>query len=290
MSHENPDAVSTASQTLQLDAPFQFTRRDNDGDLRRTADLSELMQCDDLSRECWLFVGPHDDDLCIGGGLMMQAAVTAGVDVQSVIVTDGRQGYCCEEQKESITTIRWDETLVSFEALEIEAAAVANLGFPDGGLTEFTGKRLPRDAETPLCGSVGLQNSLTYTLRKFRPVRVFVPTPTDLHPDHRITHSELMISLFHAAGAIWPELGPPLVEVPKVYEMAVYCDFCKSPNLEVIADEVHFRRKLESIAAYQSQVQIAAIVEQVKKAGPFEYFREVPFRLYSAETYRPLFR
>jgi hypothetical protein len=31
-------------------------------------------------------------------------------------------------------------------------------------------------------------------------------------------------------------------------------------------------------------------VASLKKAGPFEYFREVTFRLYCPETYKPLFR
>jgi LmbE family N-acetylglucosaminyl deacetylase len=295
MPHAVSDAVA-AARPPQVQAAFQFTRRLADGDLRRSSDLAELMQSEDLSRECWLFVGPHDDDLCIGGGLLMQAAAEAGADLQSVIVTDGRQGYCRQEQRETICGIRWEETLASFETLGIDAATVANLGFPDGGLIEFAGRRPLQNgdengcSDSAVCGSIGLQNSFTHMLRQLRPARVFVPTPTDLHPDHRITHGELMISLFHAAGAIWPELGPPLVEVPKVYEMAVYCDFSEPPNLEVVSDAEHFQKKLDSIAAFQSQVQIASLVASLKKAGPFEYFREVTFRLYCPETYKPLFR
>ncbi len=282
--------VATSPENVSGLLPFRFTRRDDDGTLRRSGDLAELMRANDLSRECWLFVGPHDDDLCIGSGLLMQAAVAAGVDLQAVIVTDGRLGYCLPEQRETIVAVRHNETVDSFRRLNIEADSVTNLGFPDGGLTEFLGRRPPRDAETPLEGFVGLQNSFTQALRKFRPTRVFVPAPTDLHPDHRITHSELMISLFHASGAIWPELGAPLVEVPQVYEMAVYCDFSEPPNLEIIADETHFRRKLASIAAYESQLQIGELVRSVKKAGPYEYIREVNFHFYCAETYKPLFR
>ena len=99
-----------------------------------------------------------------------------------------------------------------------------------------------------------------------------------------------MISLFHASGSIWPELGPPLLEVPAVYEMAVYCDFREPPNLEIISDAEHFKKKQAGIAAYRSQTQIGALVESVRKAGPYEYLREVQFRLYCAESYKPLFR
>ena len=171
----------------------------------------------------------------------------------------------------------------------IPAEKVTNCGFPDGGLNAYQGRRPPLPGKQDLCGYVGLQNWLTYALRQYRPARVFVPTPTDLHPDHRITYNELMISLFHATGAIWPELGPPMIEVPSVYEMAVYCDFAELPNLEVIADEPHLQKKLDSIAAFQSQLQIGELVNNVKQAGAYEYFREVQFRLYSAENYKSLF-
>jgi len=51
----------------------------------------------------------------------------------------------------------------------------------------------------------------------------------DLHPDHQIVHEEVLISLFHAQGNIWPELGEPIAEVPQVYEFACYCDFPRQP-------------------------------------------------------------
>ncbi len=70
-----------------------------------------------------------------------------------------------------------------------------------------------------------MQNAITYALRQVRPNRVFLPTSADLHPDHQIVHEEMLISLFHAQGNIWPELGPPIAEVPKVYEFACLLRF-----------------------------------------------------------------
>ena len=98
-----------------------------------------------------------------------------------------------------------------------------------------------------------------------------------------------MISLFHAGGAIWPELGAPLAHVPKPYELAVYCDFLDAPNIEVRSDESAFEKKLQCIAAYKSQVQIAGLVENVRKAGAYEYVRELAFKLYSADRYKSAF-
>jgi len=239
--------------------------------------------------ETWLFVSPHDDDLCIGAGLWMQAAVQAGIDVQVVIVTDGRMGYCSLAQQKTIVEVRKAETYESFGILGIAKENVHYIAYPDGGLTAYQGRRKAEAGEARIAGYVGLQNAMTHHLRRARPARVLVPAPTDLHPDHQITHNELMISLFHAAGAIWPELGAPLREVPKVYEMAIYCDFDQPPNLELHASTDLFETKLKSIAAYRSQEQIARIVENQRAAGPYEYLREVNFRFYSPERYKHLF-
>lgn len=267
-------------------APFQFTRLEKQGK-RRSERLADVIDgCEPGAT--WLFVSPHDDDLCIGAGLTIQAARQAGIDVQVLIVTDGCLGYCRAEHRDSIAVIRRAETYESFEMLGVARDHVTYIDYPDGGLVPYIGRRAARAGEPAIEGFVGLQNAFTFYLRDIRPTCVFVPTPTDLHPDHQITHNELSISLFHASGDIWPELGAPLA-VPHFFELAIYCDFADLPNLEVRANDEVFQRKLRSIEAYRSQLQIAALVESIRQDGPFEYLRDVHFRLYSSKKYRPLF-
>ena len=266
---------------------FQFTRMVN-GQPQLQQSLAAAMGASDLTGHVWLFVSPHDDDLAIGAGLLMQAAGQAGVDVQCLIVTDGCLGYCDPSQHADIVEIRQRETVRSFEMLGIEGSQLTFLGFPDGGLTRFIGRRRAAAGEPTIEGYTGLQNSFTHYLRELRPTRVFVPTRNDLHPDHQIAHNELMISLFHASGEIWPELGYPL-KGPGVSELAIYCDFPGAPNLEIIGDEAAFETKLASIGAYESQRQIADLVESQRVSGSVEYIRDVEFRLYSPDRYRSLF-
>lgn len=249
------------------------------------------MEENELAGQTWIFVGPHDDDICLGAGLMLQAAVLAGVDVRILVVTDGRMGYCSDRQRNTIVETRKQETYDSFAMLGVDVDLVEFLNFPDSGLSSFQGRRMAATGENSMAieGYVGLQNSFTYFLRKFRPTRIFVPTPTDLHPDHQMTHRELMISLFHAAGDIWPELGPPQFEEPKVYETAVYCDFAEAPNIEVQASADFFQKKLDGIRAFQSQTQIGRLVKRTIDEGPYEFFREVDFRFYSTRKYTRLF-
>jgi LmbE family N-acetylglucosaminyl deacetylase len=276
-----------------MQSPFQFTRL-ADGKKQRTNDLRQLIGMagdDGGAKESWLFVSPHDDDLVIGAGLWMQAAVAAGVDVQVLVVTDGRMGYCTMEQRDSISDIRKKETYESFKILGIDEKRIAWVGYPDGGLYTLQGRRVrvAEDLVPAIEGYVGLSNAFTYHLRRTRAARVFVPTFADLHPDHQIVNNEMMISIFHAAGAIWPELGTPLGDVPKVYELAIYCDFPQPPQLEVRTDEQIFDKKLKGIAAYQSQLQIAKLVQIIREAGAYEYLREMNFRFYSPNHHKSAF-
>jgi LmbE family N-acetylglucosaminyl deacetylase len=271
-------------------APFQFTRLD-DGKKQRLSNLRDAIGVAADAKETWLFVSPHDDDLVIGSGLLMQSAVRAGIDVQVLVVTDGRMGYCTLEQRDTIADIRRRETYASFDILGVGEKQIAWCGYPDGGLYTLQGRRKARadDEVQPIEGYVGLSNAFTYHLRRTRANRVFVPTIADLHPDHQITNNEMMICLFHAAGAIWPELGQPLADVPKVYELAIYCDFPQPPQLELRTDAATFEKKLAGILAYRSQLQIAKLVEIVRNAGAVEYLRELNFKFYSPENHKPAF-
>ncbi len=270
--------------------PVEITRLDG-GRKESFRSLAAALASDHLSRETWLFVSPHDDDLCLSCGLLMQQAIAEGVNVRVLVVTDGRMGYCTLEQRDTIVEVRRAETYESFGLLGIGRDQIDSVAYPDGGLFALQGRRKhrPDDEVPPIEGYVGLSNAFTYHLRRTRPARVFVPTSADLHPDHQVTHNELMICLFHAAGTIWPELGEPLADVPKVHELAVYCDFPAPPQVQINAGPKLFEKKLASIAAYRSQTQIARLVETIRDAGPTEYLRELNFRFYSPNNYKPMF-
>lgn len=275
---------------MESTPPFEFTRLE--GDLTHHAtSLGNAMHSRGIAKETWLFVSPHDDDACIGGGLWIQAALSAKVAVHLLVITDGRMGYCQTQQRDSIIETRRVETHDSCAHLGLRPQNVRYIDYPDGGLFALQGRQAQHERPDidPICGYVGLQNAITYHLRAVRPTRVILPTPTDLHPDHRITHSELMISLFHASGKVWPELGPPTDGIPHVYEMAIYCDFSELPNLRVGANHQIFERKLASISAFRSQAQIAKLVENVRASGAHEYLREINFHFYNPTAYASIF-
>ncbi|QDU32274.1 GlcNAc-PI de-N-acetylase [Poriferisphaera corsica] len=241
-------------------------------------------------KECFLFVTPHDDDAILGGGLMLDMALANNIPVYILCVTDGSAGYCTLEEKENIIEVRAKETYDCYEAMGVPTDNIVWMGFPDGQLSQYLGRREAKSGDpSPIQGYTGLVNSFVFNLRKIQPTRVFLPTNADLHPDHRATHSELLISLFHAMGGIWPELGPSLPKLPSVYELGVYCDFPEPPQIQLKSTPERLESKVNGILKFVSQTQIAALIENVRKSGPYEYYRDLQFALYSPDTYHERF-
>lgn len=240
--------------------------------------------------ERFLMVSPHDDDVALGAGLLIQLAKREGVPVYILIVTDGSQGYCSTKEQNTIAEIRRKESFECYQRLGVPKKNIVWLGFPDCRINNYRG-RSPTEPSAPLAisGFTGLQNTFTYWLRKIKPTQCFLPTHNDLHPDHRIVYEEFLISLFHAAGSIWPELGKPLSKVPYIHAFAVYCDFPVHPTLRMRVPMSYLENKLKAIAAFRSQKQISSLIENVRHCGPEEYTRAIDFKLYHPANYRNLF-
>jgi LmbE family N-acetylglucosaminyl deacetylase len=265
-------------------------RRASDGSVRKTEKAAEVFDDWRGPDECWMFISPHDDDIVIGAGLTFQVGVAEGAKVHAVVMTDGRMGYCRFEQRRNIIKIRRAEAEKSYQILGIPLDRLRFIECPDCNLNAYRGRHFTTiGAPTEIEGAGGMQNAITHALRQIRPNRVFLPTSTDLHPDHKMVHEEVLISLFHAQGGIWPELGAPLAEVPRVYEFACYCDFPQPPQIRIDTPPAMLETKLEGIRAYASQEQIESVVSIQRNVGPIEYLRELQFHFYNPEQYHALF-
>ncbi|HEV58082.1 MAG TPA: PIG-L family deacetylase [Phycisphaerales bacterium] len=241
-------------------------------------------------RECFLMVSPHDDDVVLGAGLLIQLMQEQGVPVHILVVTDGSMGYCDPAERDNITEVRRAETYRSYGILGVPRERIVFLGFPSGEISSFLGRfPAPSYSTLNIAGYTGLQNAFTYWLRRIRPTQCFLPTNNDWHPAHRTVYDEFMISLFHASGQIWPELGKPLEKISYLCEMAVYCDFAAPPTLRIRTPRAYLDRKLEAIRAFASQKQIGMLVENIRRAGPVEILRAVEYRFYDPGRYYDLF-
>lgn len=242
-------------------------------------------------KEVWLFLSAHDDDIVCGAGLTLLAGLEAGVEVHAVISANGNMGYCRPEMRTTIADVRKKEAKKSFEILGVPQKNVHFLDFDDCNFYLNAGRRFANSKTTSpvIEGATGLQNSYTWILRKIRPTRIFLPTPTDLHPDHQMATKEMLISIFHAQGGIWPELGKSIDEIPQLYEYSTYSDFAQLPTLRVRTTEDLFEKKLDAIRAYKSQEQIELLINGVKASGPQEYLREVVLDIMTPHKHDKLF-
>ena len=206
----------------------------------------------------WLFVSPHDDDVLLGAGLLMQAVREAHV----VIVSDGRMGYADPAERDSIVQRRKSEAERAYRGI---TGGLHFMGFPDGSLHLHAGSRL--DGDKP----AGLENALTALLRAIRPDCVITTDSADWHPDHRTTFEATRMALFHAAGDIWGELGPPL-GLPAFYTYPVYAPLAAGPDFCVVAPRGAAQRRADALACFSSQ---ADVIARLGARGDRDFVRRV---------------
>lgn len=261
------------------------------GDERRVGSkLANVSRHWQDGKERFLMISPHDDDAVLGAGLLIQLAKRENVPVHILIVTDGSMGYCSLDEKDSIAEIRRNESFECYQSLGVPKQNIICLGFPDCQLGNYRGRSPAKpDDAAAISGFTGLQNAFTHQLREIKPTQCFLPTWNDLHPDHRIIYDEFLISLFHSAGNIWPELGEHLDKVPYVNTYAVYCDFAEPPTLRMRTPISYLENKLKAISAFRSQKQISSLIDNVRHCGPEEYIRAIDFKLYHPSNYRNQF-
>jgi LmbE family N-acetylglucosaminyl deacetylase len=269
---------------------IQFDRRDG----RKTissGNPADIWSGWQNEKEVWLFIAPHDDDIVCGAGLTFLAAIQNKIEVYSAVISNGRMGYCTLEQRPTIVQVRREETQASFAYLGLPPENLYLFNYDDGSLTQNMGRRFARDSEdsNSIAGATGLQNTLTWLLRKVRPTRVFIPNRLDLHPDHKAVHYETVISIFHAQGKIWPELGEVIDTLPFLYEYATYADFIKQPNIRICVPAELTEQRLEALGLYKSQLQIELLVKELRKVGGKEYLLEMEFEIFKPEKYENLF-
>ncbi|MEE9311360.1 MAG: PIG-L family deacetylase [Planctomycetota bacterium] len=214
-----------------------------------SGELSEVIS-EWQAPECWLFVSPHDDDVLLGASLWLRSAMEAGARVEVAVVTDGSMGFSSREDAAGIVERRKTEAIAAYELLGVPSENLHFMGFADGGLTQAIGSRL-KDGE--LCG---LEPALCKLFRRIRPSRVFTTDEADWHPDHRVTFEEVRISLFHAVGEIWSELGKPLAKLPALYSFPVYAPMASQPEFFVEASIDEAILKQSALLKFDTQSEV----------------------------------
>jgi LmbE family N-acetylglucosaminyl deacetylase len=127
-----------------------------------------------------LYFAPHPDDDILGAGAHLATAHARGDQVTIVVVTDGGAG--------GDPAVRRVETAAAAAALGMPESAWMHWDYPDGAVP-LTGELIER-----------IRTQVVET----RPHRVYLPSPTEQHPDHRrVTRAVLLALTERWRGELW---------------------------------------------------------------------------------------
>ncbi len=176
-----------------------------------------------------IIVSPHPDDMEIGMGGTVAKMLDEGVQVISLVVTDGRRStsvYGLEE--EEIVELRESEVREAVGILGIDYLILLRLKDvrSEENKTEF-------------------KNELRKTIARFNPAEIYMPHPEiDKHPTHRIVSSAVLEAI---------------KEIPSGELPASFCIWCYEvwtpfPSYDRIEDiSLQMHMKCAAIDAHRSQ-------------------------------------
>jgi LmbE family N-acetylglucosaminyl deacetylase len=190
-----------------------------------------------------LILAPHPDDESLGTGGVIQQAVSLGLPVRVVFLTNGdanqwsfvlyrKQPEFLPGQAQAMGQVRHDEAIAAAHVLGLQPEQLTFLGYPDFGtqriftshwhdaaplrslLTRVT--QVPyADAYRPGAAYKGEEvlADLESIIKDFRPTKVFVSHPADRNPDHAALYTFTRVALWDLG--LTPELYSYLVHFPR---------------------------------------------------------------------------
>lgn len=198
-----------------------------------------------------LAIGSHPDDVELGCGGTLALLARQGRKVGILHLTRGERGT------RGTPELRQREAERAAEAL-----GAAELGFLDCGDGAFRAGEPEEDA-------------LIEVLRRRRPELVLGPAPRDRHPDHQRAHELVAAACFYAGLANRGPGGPPH-RPAAVFSYMQHDPF--DPTFIVDVSSV-WDRKLESLAAYRSQLHQPGAEEEEEDGQPMTKVASREFRL-----------
>lgn len=210
-----------------------------------------------MARDGAVIFEPHNDDFIIGMGGTGLQLLNAGWNIVSVVMTDGRFGSS-ELTPERTASIRIEEKEREVERLGVDWT---NLKYRDQSLMSHSRTSEERGE---------IVTELVNLLERVDPALVFVPAPTEGHPDHRATHDLVTSALDRE------KFDVSVIEYV-VWDVPFLAPVSTSPNevLKVTIDSV-FEEKLSTIRVHESQLREYPFDEMVTN-----------FNSYLANLYHP---
>jgi LmbE family N-acetylglucosaminyl deacetylase len=163
------------------------------------------------------FIGAHDDDVLIGAGYAMTAALERGAEVYLVIFCNGEAGYSYPEQKDDIVNVRRVETENAYTFLGVKKENIIRFDYPDFSLVQFIGNKLQN-------GDSGIFLKVVDFIRNNGITRVFFPNGHREHTDHTAAYTISMFDIIQAGDPVCADRGK-LQKVKSYLQYSIWADF-----------------------------------------------------------------
>lgn len=179
-----------------------------------------------------LVIQPHNDDAVIAIGGILLKLIKQNWQIHYLYITDSRFGG--NEYPDLVQSVRSAEA--AKERRKLGVRDFEELGYPDQSLSQLSGTQ----REEIIARIRDAMNNLS-------PDVVFLPSPGDLHPDHRAAHD-----------IAWDALSKATVLLAK-YSVWLFPDFYTKPSdradqVILVGIEEEERKKSQLIRLHASQI------------------------------------
>jgi LmbE family N-acetylglucosaminyl deacetylase len=189
----------------------------------------------DLSDKNCIVIAPHPDDESIGCGGSIVKHIKNGSRVKILFLTSGNKGDFKRAFGDDYIRIRRESAL----------KAVSILGAKDYEFLEFRDRELYK-------GKSIIYEMIKKRIEEFQPELIYVPSPYEAHPDHRV-----------AALIAWQIFNETGIGIA-FYELLMSLN----PNILIdISDE--FRKKKEAIRCYRTELRYNNYIDKIEGLNRF---------------------
>lgn len=199
------------------------------------------------------FLSPHDDDVALGAGYLVQAVSENGGTAVILVFCRGDAGYASPAEKDSIVERRRREALLAYGALGVRREDIVFFDLPDLSLMTYVNRRIP--------GGEGITDEMVGILRARKATRAIFSSPHLENWDHTAVFNLGAYAAPQAGDPILADLGDPH-PLRTFLSYSVWGDFepgrqgLLRADAGILAGEADELRVREALGLFASQARI----------------------------------
>lgn len=226
-------------------------------------------------KENVVFLSPHDDDVILGAGYVLEACLKNHANIKIIIFNDGSAGYSDPSLKNEIFSIRKQETIEAFNVFGIGDEDIVRFEIPDFSGIHYLGWKLPW-SESEEKAEEGVFSRMISILRGFKTTRLLFPNGYREHVDHTAVYLSAIFDGPQVGDTVLIDRGSPS-KIKDFMQYSVWSKFSPSDSLihrrksdiranrAIVAEETTEQKIIESLKHFKSQEQIISYILDVRK-------------------------